>query len=165
MTRTAKPLRRIVTGHNQQGHAIFRSTDTLQPEVIASGDAEFATIWSTAEVPANLNDERDGSEREVGLTINNGSVIRAVDFLPSGVSPMHRTNSIDYGIVVSGEIELELDNGAIETCRAGDVIVQRGTIHLWRNISDTEVCRVIFVLTAAQGPYLHDGKSLEEIKP
>jgi quercetin dioxygenase-like cupin family protein len=158
-------MRRIVTGHNQQGRAVFRSIDELVPEKIPSGDAVFATVWSTAEVPVNLNDESDGSLRNVGLTLNGGSVIRVVDMLPGGASPMHRTNSIDYGIVLYGEVELELDDGAIEVCGAGDIIVQRGTIHLWRNPSATEPCRIVFVLTEAIGPYLHAGKPLAELKP
>lgn len=159
------PLRRIVTGHDENGKAVFRSVDSLQPEVIKTGDAAFALIWSTAEVPVDLNDETDGRLRDTGLTLNSGSVIRVVDMLPGGESPMHRTNSIDYGIVVSGRVELELDDGAIEMCHSGDVIVQRGTIHLWRNPSDSELCRIIFVLIEAKSPYLHKGKPLEELKP
>lgn len=158
-------MRRIVTGHDEDGHAVFRSIDELTPANIPSGDAAFATIWSTAEVPADLNDESDGSVRDVGLTLNGGSVFRVVDMLPGGESPMHRTNSLDYGIVISGEVELELDHGAVEVCRAGDIIVQRGTIHLWRNVSADTPCRVVFVLTESAGPYLHNGEPLEELKP
>ncbi len=155
----------MVTGHDASGHAVFRSIDELEPETIPSGVAAFATIWSAAEVPVNLNDEVDGAARDVGLTLNGGSVIRVVDMLPGGESPMHRTNSLDYGIVLSGEVELELDDGAFETCRAGDVIVQRGTMHLWRNPSENVPCRIVFVLTEAAGPYVHDGEPLEELKP
>ena len=158
-------MRRIVTGHDEDGHSVFRSIDELTPTNIPSGDAAFATIWSTAEVPADLNDESDGSVRDVGLTLNGGSVFRVVDMLPGGESPMHRTNSLDYGIVISGEVELELDHGAVEVCRAGDIIVQRGTIHLWRNVSADTPCRVVFVLTESAGPYLHNGEPLEELKP
>lgn len=162
---TTGMLRRIVTGHDAQGRSVFRSIDELRPQVISSGDAAFATIWSTAEVPADLNDETDGGHRDVGLTLDGGSVIRVVDMLPGGASPMHRTNSIDYGIVVTGRVELELDDGVVETCRAGDVIVQRGTIHRWRNPSDTFACRIVFVLIEGAGPYLHNGRPLTEIKP
>lgn len=165
MTLGRGTFRRIVTGHDDSGQAVFRTIDELRPETIPSGDAAFATIWSAAEVPVNLNDESDGATRDVGLTLDGGSVIRVVDMLPGGESPMHRTNSIDYGIVLFGEVELELDNGAVNTCRAGDVIVQRGTMHLWRNPSDTDPCRIVFVLTEAIGPYVHDGKPLEEVKP
>ena len=165
MSIKTKTLRRIVTGHDGNGRAVFNSIDQLEPEIIPSGDAAFATIWSTAEVPVDLNDDTDGRYRDVGLTLNSGSVIRVVDMLPGASSPMHRTNSIDYGVVLSGEVELELDDQTIETCRAGDVIVQRGTIHLWRNPSDNEVCRIIFVLIEAREPHLHDGQPLEELQP
>ncbi|MFK8052427.1 MAG: cupin domain-containing protein [Woeseiaceae bacterium] len=158
-------MRRIVTGHDDDGNAVIRSVDELRLKGIPSGDAAFATIWSTAEVPVDLNDETDGSLRDVGLTLNGGSVLRVVDMLPGGESPMHRTNSLDYGIVISGEVELELDDGAIEVCRAGDVIVQRGTIHLWRNTSPSEPCRIVFALTQSASAYKHNGVTLEEIKP
>lgn len=160
-----KPFRRLVTGHSSAGKAVFRSVEMLRPEVIKSGDAAMSTVWTTAELPADLNDETDGRDRDAGLTLNGGSVIRVCDMLPGGESPFHRTNSIDYGVVLSGEVELELDDGAIETCGAGDIIVQRGTIHLWRNPSETEICRIVFVLTESIGPYRHNGKPLEEIKP
>ena len=165
MSITQCRVRRIVTGHDDNGLAVFRSIDSLVPEKIPSGDAAFATIWSTGEVPVDLNDETDGGLRDVGLTLAGGSVIRVVDILPGGESPMHRTNSLDYGIVLFGEIELELDGGVVEICRQGDIIVQRGTIHLWRNSSLTDCCRIVFVLTESVGPYLHDGNPLEEIKP
>ena len=84
--------------------------------------------------------------------------------MPGGVSPMHRTNSIDYGIVLSGEVELELDDGAKTLLGPGDVIVQRGTIHLWRNRTATDVCRTVFVLTEAAA-YRNNGLTLAEVKP
>ena len=57
---------------------------------------------------------------------------------------MHTTRTIDYGIVLSGEIDLELDEGEVHL-KAGDVVVQRGTRHAWRNRS-SEPCRIAFVL-------------------
>ena len=109
-------------------------------------------------------DEADGRLRDAGLTLERGSVIRIVDMMPGGVSPMHRTNSIDYGIVLSGEVELELDDGAKTLLGPGDVIVQRGTIHLWRNRTATDVCRIVFVLTEAAA-YRNNGLTLAEVKP
>jgi quercetin dioxygenase-like cupin family protein len=156
-------FRRIVTGHNGAGRSVVRSVDELTPEPIPSGDAAFRLVWTTAEVPADLNDETDGCERATGLTLHQGSVIRIVDMLPGKQSPMHRTHSIDYGIVLSGEVELELDDGVTTTARAGDVIVQRGTMHLWRNVSAV-LCRIAFVLIEAQ-PYRHNGILLSEEQP
>ena len=124
----------------------------------------MVTVWSTATVPADLNDETDGRERDVGTTLNGGSVVRTVDMLPGGVSPAHRTNSIDYGIVISGEVELELDDGVKTLLGPGDIVVQRGTMHLWRNLSQTVPCRIAFILIEAPA-YRHRGNPLEQIKP
>ena len=152
-------IRRVVTGHNHEGTAIFASDNAYETIVIPSGDAAMATIWTTTTVPADLNDETDGRERDAGTTLKGGSVIRVVDMLPNASSPMHRTDSIDYGIVMSGEIELELDNGVFKTIGAGGIIVQRGTVHKWRNPSHSEVCRIVFVLTEAK-PYEVNGQPL-----
>ena len=154
-------IRRIVTGHTKEGVAIFTSDEAFETQVIPTGDAAFAKIWTTAKVPADLNDDTDGRLREAGTTLHGGSVIRVVDMLPGASSPFHRSSSIDYGIVMSGNIELELDNGVFKTCTAGDIIVQQGTIHLWRNPSSTEVCRIVFVLTEAK-PFEVNGQPLKD---
>jgi quercetin dioxygenase-like cupin family protein len=119
-------------------------------------------MWTTATVPADANDPVDGRDRDAGLTLHEGSVIRVVDMLPGGTSPMHRTSSVDYGIVISGRVELELDDGAKTLLGPGDVVVQRGTIHLWRNPSDSEICRIVFILIEAK-PYVHDGKPFQDV--
>lgn len=81
--------------------------------------------------------------------------------LPGASSPMHRTHSIDYGIVLSGEIELELDNNKYKKVGEQEIIVQRGTIHKWRNSSKTKICRLLFVLIEAK-PFVVDGQPLPE---
>jgi quercetin dioxygenase-like cupin family protein len=157
------PVQRVVTGHDVNGRAVFKSEDVTPTRMVPSGDAAFLLVWTTETVPADNNDETDGRLRDAGLTLNQGSVIRIVDMLPGQQSPMHRTNSIDYGIVLSGEIELELDNGAKRTVREGGIIIQRGTNHLWRNTTDAPT-RIAFILIEAPA-YIHDGKPLEEHKP
>lgn len=158
------PVRRVVTGHDREGRAVLRSDDRFETQLIPGGDAAFALLWTTESVPADNNDETDGRLRDAGLTLDRGSVIRVVDMMPGGVSPMHRTNSIDYGIILSGEVELELDDGATTRLGPGDIVVQRGTIHLWRNPSTSQACRIVFVLTEAAA-YRHEGQELAEIKP
>ena len=158
----SRPVRRIVTGHDSAGRAVFSSDELLPVDPIPSGDAAFSLIWTTASVPADNNDDTDGRERDAGLTLHQGSVIRIVDMVPGGTSPMHRSSSIDYGIVLSGVVELELDDGAVTTARAGDLIIQRGTIHLWRNPSATEICRIVFVLIEA-APKVIEGKPLPDV--
>lgn len=157
------PVQRVVTGHDGRGLAVFRSEDHESPRLIPGGVAGFLLIWTTGTVPADNNDEVDGRLRDAGLTINHGSVIRVVDILPGRESPMHRTNSIDYGIVLTNEIELELDGGEKRTVRAGGIIVQRGTNHLWRNTTNLPT-RIVFVLIQAPA-FVHDGQPLPEIKP
>lgn len=156
-------VRRVVTGHDGEGKAVIRSDDAFEPAIIPSGDAAFALVWTTASVPADNNDETDGRERDAGLTLHKGSVIRIVDMLPGGASPMHRTNSIDYGVVLTGAVELELDSGEKTVLRAGDICVQRGTMHLWRAVGE-EPCRIAFILTEAL-PYRHEGRPLPEVNP
>ena len=115
----ALSVRRVVTGHDAEGRAIITSDDSFPVVEIPSGDAAFCLVWTTETVPADNNDETDGRAREAGLTLNAGSVIRIVDMVPGRASPMHRTNSIDYGIVLSGEVELEVDDGAKTVIAAG----------------------------------------------
>ena len=157
----ATKIRRVVTGHNKLGAAVFSSDKNYETVVIPSGDAAMATIWTTSSVPADLNDEADGRERDAGTTLKGGSVIRIVDMLPNAESPMHRSSSIDYGIVLSGKIELELENNVVKMLKKGDIIVQQGTIHKWRNPSSTKLCRIVFILTEAK-PYIFHGKALED---
>lgn len=159
-----KPVRRVVTAHNSLGKSVFKSDDCFDTTAIPSGDAKFTLLWTAPNLPVNNNDETDGREREAGLTLNGGSVIRVVDMLPGKASPMHRTNSLDYGIVISGELELELDDGEKTLLHPGDIVVQRGTMHLWRNPSKTDICRIVFVLTEATA-YEFDGKPLPELHP
>jgi quercetin dioxygenase-like cupin family protein len=154
-------IRRVVTGHASDGTAVFSSDELFETKIIPSGDAAMSTIWTTLNVPADLNDETDGAKRDAGTTLKGGSVIRIVDMLPNAASPMHRSSSIDYGIIISGQIELELDNQVVKTLGAGAIIVQRGTIHQWRNPSSEEICRIVFVLTEAK-PYTFNGKPLED---
>jgi quercetin dioxygenase-like cupin family protein len=156
------PVRRVVTGHNDEGKSVVKMDDTAPTKLIPNGDGTNLLVWSTEAVPANNNDERDGRDLQTMITIENGSVIRIIDLLPGKESPMHRTNSIDYGIVLDGEIEMELEDGSKTTVSAGSVIVQRGTNHLWRNTTDKPV-RVAFVLIEA-APYLHEGEPLPEDK-
>lgn len=158
------PVRRVVTGHDEAGRAVIASDAQFDPTPIPSGDAEFALIWTTSAVPVDNDDDSEGRDRAAGLTLHQGSVIRIVDMLPCRASPFHRSNSIDYGIVLSGEIELEVDDGEIRHLSAGDIVVQRGTIHLWRNPSETVPARIAFILIEAT-PRHADGQALPEVHP
>ena len=121
----SKTVRRVVTGHNDLGEAVISSDQQFSPENIPSGSAAFSLLWTSPVLPADNNDNTDGRERDAGLTLKQGSVIRIVDMLPGGESPMHRTNSLDYGIVLSGSGELELDDNTTTVLNPGDICVQR----------------------------------------
>ncbi len=160
----AKPVRRIVTGHNAEGRAVVTADSLLTGKMVPSGASVSTTIWTTATVPVNNDDATDGRDRSVGLTLPGGSVLRVIDMVPGKRSPMHRTNSLDYGIVIAGSIELELDDGEVTLVEAGDIVIQRGTIHAWRNPSADTVARVAFVLLDAT-PATFGGMPLPDIMP
>jgi mannose-6-phosphate isomerase-like protein (cupin superfamily) len=104
--------------------------------------------------------DADEGLRQVGTTLKNGTVFRVVEF-GSGVAPRnHRTDSIDYAVVVSGEIDMELTDSVVHL-KAGDVLVQRGTIHNWVN-RGTQPCVIAFVLIDAK-PVEADGKVLNAV--
>ena len=150
-------IRRVVTGHDQNGRAIV-SIDEVCKNVISRRPSHAScVIWSTGEFPTDCDTAADGGARPVATTDPNGTVFRLVEYGP-GVAPRnHRTESIDYAIVMSGEIVMEID-GATVHLKAGDVLVQRGTIHNWTN-PGTEPCVIAFVLIAAK-PVERAGKVL-----
>ncbi len=141
-------VRRIVTGHRDDGLAIITSDRVFEPQPVPSGDAAFAKLWVTQTSPADNTDERDGAALASGLTCMDGSVLRIVDIQPGKVSPMHKTNSVDYGIVLWGEMEMRLDSGEATRLKLGDIVVQRGTNHAWANVGTTPA-RMAFVLIDA----------------
>jgi hypothetical protein len=142
-------FRRLVTGHDEQGRAVCRSDELLDTRMIPTGEAAFRLAWTTATAPADNTDETDGATRSTGLALKGGSVLRVVDLAPLGRSPMHRTHSLDYGIILRGRVDLELDGGDVLHLHSGDIVVQRGTSHLWFNPSPSEWSRVAFILLDA----------------
>jgi quercetin dioxygenase-like cupin family protein len=158
------PVRRVVTGHDATGKAVVVLDDIPPVRGNPSGTSLFSLIWTSQGNPIDNDDATDGGRRAVDLTLPGGSVIRVLDMLPGTVAPMHRTSSLDYGIVISGAIELILDDGVTALVEPGAVVVQRGTIHSWRNPSQHETARVAFVLLDAK-PVTVGGTPLEDIHP
>jgi quercetin dioxygenase-like cupin family protein len=175
----AKPVRRVVTGHDENGKAIVISDGPAPFVHVNAVDPEWYStdIWRTNETPAYI--VRAASEPTLGprrqLPAKRGSVLRINHFPPESAAVgqmdaqasraafaalgnekaatfgkggrhplMHRTQTIDYAIVLSGEITMVLDDEDV-TLRAGDVVVQCGTNHAWSNRSDAP-CMVAFVL-------------------
>jgi quercetin dioxygenase-like cupin family protein len=153
-------IRRVVTGHDANGKAIV-TIDEIAKNVISRRPGHAScVIWSTGEFPIDNDLEIDGGTRKVGTTDPAGSVFRLVRYEP-GTSPRnHRTESVDYAIVMSGAIDMEMD-GTWVHLNTGDVLVQRGTIHNWVN-RGSEPCVVAFVLIAAK-PVARAGKLLTAV--
>ena len=155
--------RRIVTGHDANGVSVVLSDGTVPVHRVMPQDGVgFYEIWNTDSMPAPVGSTEPSEPTQRSLRVPpepNGTKIRINEFFPGFIndlgnqSPMHRTETIDYGIVLEGEIWLVLDDSEV-LAKAGDVIVQRGTDHAWANRSD-KVCRVAFILV--------DGKFTEEL--
>lgn len=161
---TLPPVRRVVTGHDAAGKAVVISDCRFDSIANPAGTALFTLLWTSHGSPVDNDDATDGRDRNADITLPGGSVIRVVDMLPGTTAPMHRTSSLDYGIVISGTIELILDDKAATVVEPGGVIVQRGTIHSWRNPSADETARVAFVLLDAK-PVTVNGQPLADIHP
>lgn len=121
------------------------------PSTPAGTDGEIALLYATTSTPANLADEADIAfydeflHQPPGITIESGTVFRMIDLRPGKATPMHRTVSVDFGIVIDGCVEVVLDSGESRKLGKGDVVVQRGTAHSFRNVSTVEWARLMFL--------------------
>lgn len=144
----ALQLRRIVTGHDVNGKAVVKIDEVCQNLSTGRPGRSACVVWTTEAFPVDNTGDADQGLRQVGTTLKNGTVFRVIEFSP-GVAPRnHRTDSIDYAVVISGEIDMELDDTVLHL-KAGDVLVQRGTIHNWVN-RGTEPCVMAFILIDAK---------------
>ena len=172
-----QPTRRIVTGHDADGRSVFLSDGPAPAvQVIAAFGGQAVTeLWRTDGAPASNagSDDPAGSERSLAPSPL-GTKFRVVEYPPDAVRfagarreagfseiggrdamveyarhpGMHKTATVDYAIVLTGEIWAVMDHG--ETLmKPGDVLVQRGTSHAWSNRTD-QPCRVAFVLIDAE---------------
>ncbi|MEI7670707.1 MAG: cupin domain-containing protein [Deltaproteobacteria bacterium] len=139
--------RRVVTGLNKDGRSMVK-WDTEQESTPGREHFEKVELWATDSLPAHLTDD-DPTQWNLGTSLANGSVFRLCVFSPGVAERWHRTDSLDYGIVLSGELLMQLDEGEVHL-KAGDIVIQRGTIHNWVN-RGTEPCVVAFILIATEG--------------
>lgn len=175
--------KRYITTHNEEGLAVLLEDKNLTedapfyelehvpgvgfaqafvtrgfPVELGAADAKKESVAGSG---ADLTVYRDFLQSAPGLTVSGGTVLRYVDMPPGSTSAMHRTVSLDYGVVLEGEIELVLDSGDKRILQRGDVCVQRGTMHAWRNCSDTEWGRMLYVLQPC-APFAISGKEVAE---
>jgi len=151
-------IRRVVTGHDDGGKAVVLIDEICRNVISRRERHHSCVVWSTATCPVDNAGSEDESARPVGAPGPEGTVFRIIEYGP-GVAPRnHRTSTIDYAVVIYGEIDMELDD-SIVPLKAGDVIVQRGTIHNWVN-RGTVPCVIAFALIGAK-PVTRNGKPLE----
>lgn len=148
--------RRIVTGHDESGKSVVVS-DGPTPRTLDIGTAAFHELWITAQTPVQIAaTEQEPTDRPVRTPPPAGGVIvRFTEMAPGAESPMHRTETLDVGVVLEGETWLLLDDGSETRVGVGDAVVQRGTNHAWANRSDSSV-RMVFVLI--------DGEVTDELR-
>ena len=168
--------RRVVTGHDANGRAVvlFDGESPHRFVLEKAGGLVLTEIWETRSAPADNSGDGDAGEHEWRIApVGDGSVFRIIEYPPDRVRlatldpeahfrgmgaqaadaatrrhpGMHQTNTIDYCVVLSGEIWAVLDKDEV-LLRAGDCLVQRGTNHAWSNRSE-EPCVIAFVLIAA----------------
>jgi quercetin dioxygenase-like cupin family protein len=161
-------LKRFITTHDPKTKkAVFSDTLSEENKFDQIPGAAFGLGYVTKGFPVDLNADADVKvykpylESPPGLVATGGTVLRFVDVAPGHLSPMHRTVSLDYGVVIEGEVELVLDSGETRLLKRGDVAIQRGTMHAWRNASETEWARMMYVLQECK-PVELDGEVLKE---
>jgi quercetin dioxygenase-like cupin family protein len=152
-------VRRVVTGHDANGKATVL-IDEVAPSRSMRAGVSATVAWTSEGFPVSNDGDADEGARKTGTTHAGGTVFRIIEFAPGNGERNHRTDSIDYAVVLSGEIDMDID-GAEVHMKAGDVIVQRGTIHNWIN-RGTEPCVIAFVLIAAH-PVVAGGKTLPAV--
>jgi mannose-6-phosphate isomerase-like protein (cupin superfamily) len=173
-------VRRVVTGHDETGKAIVLMDAAAGNVKVRPGTGIGATLlWVTDETPSDMSSHADAAEREIGVPPPiNGSIFRTVEFPPEGEAGggvsneemiaqmgvsrggsdeparhpgMHRTASVDYALIMTGEIDMLMDDSEVHLV-AGDVVVQQGTNHAWANRGDVP-CQIAFVLIGANPPW------------
>jgi quercetin dioxygenase-like cupin family protein len=152
MSEPAKPIRRVVTGHDGK-HVAKVIMDGAATNAKFPGPGVVSTmIWCTDGAPADIavgENAEDMGARKIGTPPPPlGTRFAIIDFAPGAPSRMHRTETVDYVLVLAGEIDMDMDDSTVHL-KAGDVMVQRGTNHAWVNRSNAPA-RVAFVLIDAK---------------
>ncbi|KAJ7087550.1 hypothetical protein B0H15DRAFT_922938 [Mycena belliarum] len=154
--------RLVVTGTAPDGTSIFTFDDTCtQFAPFGPAGSRFTTLHTSPAVPASNTAPLPAPASVLPRCPPTGVVFCVTDMPPGARAPMHRTQSMDYAVVLSGEIVLSLESGEEKTVKAGEFMVQRGANHTWHNRTQ-ETCRVMLVLVGAEQIVLADGTVLEE---
>lgn len=171
------PIRRVVTGKDATGKAVVLQDGVASNVRSRKETGAAATfLWLTESIPANVSLTADPAVRGSIEPPSNGTIFRIVEFAPErdvqadyetrlrimkemGLAPegptrdhprdpgMHRTRTLDYAVILSGEIDMLLDDSEVHL-KAGDVVIQQATNHAWVNRGD-QPCRIAFILIDA----------------
>lgn len=155
-------VRRIVTGHDDKGKATVASDERIAGTSAPSRPyISRVEVWSTDTMPVD-NSEAAAAAQKKGFVVRHnyvgsgeGTVVRITEFAPGAPKFMHRTETVDYAILLSGECDLELDDGKIVHMTQGDIVVQRGTMHAWVN-NGSVPCVFAFILIDAKPVRVND---------
>jgi quercetin dioxygenase-like cupin family protein len=153
-------VRRVITGHDSNGKAIVKIDEIVKNVREGRPGAMAHAIWTTEGFPVNNDGQEDAGARPVQTTLPGGTIFRVIEFKPGVQARNHRTDSIDYIVVMAGEIDMDLD-GTVVHLKAGDVMVQRGTIHNWIN-NGKESC-ILGVILIDGKPVSAGGKVLNAV--
>lgn len=143
-------MRRVVTGHDESGKAIVLIDEEATNARKSPSGNTSTLMWCTDQMPADIaigTDIEDMGARVLGTPPPPNGTRFTINDVTAGGAVMHRTETLDYVIVLSGEVEMDLDDSTVKLS-AGDVMVQRGTNHAWINRSSTPA-RIAFVLVDA----------------
>ncbi|TQS32852.1 hypothetical protein Golomagni_06819 [Golovinomyces magnicellulatus] len=152
----------VRTAHDENGNSIFVQ-DSILPSFYPIGPqgSGFTTFDSRDSVPVNNNTVPTEFPQTIPRTPSNGVIFCLTDIKPGGRSPMHRTQSLDYAVVLTGEIVISLAGGDEKTVKAGEFIVQQGADHAWINKSN-ETCRMAFVMVGSEKIRTEEGVEFDE---
>ena len=156
----------VTTAHDAKGTSIIASDVQTTPfEPFGPGSSSFNIFHTTDSVPASNNTPLPSSKTtSVPRAPPNGAMFCTTDIPVGGAAPMHRTLSLDYCCVLSGEITLVVDGGQEATIRAGEIVLQRGAMHLWKN-NGTVSCRILVVMLGSEKVKTEDGQEFDEFFP
>jgi quercetin dioxygenase-like cupin family protein len=163
MAATLPAPRIIVASNNEQGKSVIARDQEMKVfQPFGPNTSSFATLFSTDSFPANNSAPLPpNATTSIPRPPKNGTIFTTSDIPPHFTSAFHRTSTLDYIVVLKGEIVLRLDDGEEETIKEGETAVQRGTIHAWVNKTD-QWCRLLCVMLEAEKVVLKDGKVLED---
>jgi quercetin dioxygenase-like cupin family protein len=166
----------FITTHTEKGDSVFLPeasgiSEDLHFKAIGPTISKFADLHASPSIPVSLNEDLGQSKQEISTNVvaagvlPQGASFRRTDMPPAAVSPMHRTLTLDYGVVVAGSVELILESGEKRTMKQGDTVVQRGTMHQWRNAGgEGEWCRMVWVQLPIQDFEIDEKKLQEEYR-